>query len=164
MRYMNRGAVLVILWTLLPYSLSAISKTFINAYVGSNLVYVVVASISIPVFDCLSDILLGCYTIIHYGLWLLWEFLIITSMQMIVKPYTAMENRSLQWTEYLVAGFTVIGMWSSGQYNAGWNRSVRRCLIFTNLLLHQLVRVNCSLVYHFKFVDTVLLLWSKSYH
>ena len=110
MRYMNRGAVLVLLWTLLPYSLSAISNTFINAYIGSNLVYAVVAPISISVFGCLSDMLLGRYTIIRYSLWLLWISLIVTNVLMIVKPYTAMESRSLEWTEYLVAGCTVIGM------------------------------------------------------
>ena len=100
--FKNNGALLVLLWVLLPFTVFNFSYTVIQTFVIS---LIVISAVSFPIVGILSDIYLGRYKTIRYSLWVLWLSLIAFNVFLIVKQYAAVEDETTQ----LVVGCLIGG-------------------------------------------------------
>ena len=90
-RLNNNGAILVVLWVLLPFSVFTFSiQTFI-------IPLIVISGVSFPIVGYLSDVCLGRYKAIRYSLWTMWLSVIAGNVFLIVQQYAAVEAETARW-------------------------------------------------------------------
>jgi len=101
----NKGVVLVLLWTVLPFALSdSIIKTF-------AVPLIVIAVVSLPIVGCLSDVCFGRYNTICYSLWILWLSFIVINGYFIVNEYKEVEYKVAKWIiEFIIGGCAAVGL------------------------------------------------------
>jgi len=108
--FKNKGAALVLVWTLLPFAvcISSSNNIAIDKFIISLMV---IFAVSFPIVGCLSDVCLGRYNTIHYSLWMLWLSLIACNGYFTVKEYTELEHKlTLKILECIIGGCTAVSM------------------------------------------------------
>ena len=98
----NNGAILVLLWVLLPFAVCIFSNAVIKPFIIPMLL---VSAVSFPVVGCLSDVCLGRYKTIRYSLWMLWLSLIVDNVFLTVKQYATVNAKvTTSVVESLIGG------------------------------------------------------------
>ena len=107
-RLNNNGAILVVLWVLLPFSVFTFSNIVVQTFI---IPLIVISAVSFPIVGYLSDVCLGRYKAIRYSLWILWLSLIAGNVFLIVQQYAAVEAETTRWiAECLIGGCLAVGM------------------------------------------------------
>jgi len=108
----NKGALLVLLWTILPFSVYTffIHDVKFDGPALSMVPFIIITVVSFLVFGCFSDSCLSRYNIIHWSLLALWLSLVSENICIIIKHCIVGNSTVLQWIEYLVCGVGIVGM------------------------------------------------------
>ena len=106
-RFKNKGAVLVLIWTFLPFAVFTSYTTVIKRVIP----LIVISAVSFPFVGYLSDVCLGRYKTIRYSLWMSWLSLIAGNVFLIVKQYATVEAETTQWiVGCLIGGSAAVSM------------------------------------------------------
>ena len=107
-RFKNKGAVLVLIWAFLAFSIYTTYNIVIKRII---IPMIITSAVSFPIVGILSDVCFGRYKTIRYSLWVLWLSLLAGNVFLIVKQHAAVESEVTQWiVECLIGGSVVASM------------------------------------------------------
>jgi len=106
----NKAAVLVLLWTFLPFA-TYFGVLTLSHFLQVSLSLIIISTVSLPIVGCLSDVCFGRYKTIRFSLRMLWVSLIAFNVFLIIKQYTASEHETTKLiVAYIIGGCVAISI------------------------------------------------------